>query len=147
MNSTSVKCVVRNQPYAELFTLFMLVPSENPLKNQTVSIFFYNFKNHPRMKLKLTFGVLLTLVIGFISSLSIIAILDIFVIFIFTFLLLLLYFNNGKLKKFLSLKIWMPISKMGLSIYLICSYIQFGIWRHQMEPLEIENFSHFVSKK
>ena len=56
------------------------------------------------------------------------------------------YHSDWKIKKLLSCKIWELISKLGLSIYLMSSYVVFTIYERQLEPLEIENKFAFVSK-
>lgn len=66
-----------------------------------------------------------------------------------SFLISIFYFchhSNWKFKKLMSSKIWELISKMGLSIYLMSSYVVFTIYERQLEPLEIENKFAFVSK-
>lgn len=58
-----------------------------------------------------------------------------------------LRFKTGRIKNFLSLKIWTPISKMSLSIYLMTAYVQFGIIGRQLEPIECDNYLKLVSLK
>lgn len=66
-----------------------------------------------------------------------------------SYLISIFYFchhSNWKIKKFMSCKIWELISKMGLSIYLMSSYVLFTFYERQVEPLEIENKFAFVSE-
>ncbi|KAL7013082.1 hypothetical protein ACKWTF_015183 [Chironomus riparius] len=62
----------------------------------------------------------------------------------FILFLYAIHFDNRKFKKFLSHKFWMLISKMSLSVYLMSSYVQYGIHRRQMEPIEVDGVMQFV---
>lgn len=73
------------------------------------------------------------------------SILDVFIILIVILLYYSLHHDSGLVKSFLSYKFFTPISKAGLSIYLIVSYFQFGIHERLLEPQEIQNEFQFVS--
>lgn len=55
-----------------------------------------------------------------------------------------LHFSDGRIRFFLSHKIWSPLSKMCLSIYLMSGYVQFGFHKRQQEPLVIEGLTDWV---
>ena len=54
--------------------------------------------------------------------------------------------SDWKIKKILAYKFWTPISKMGLSIYLVTGYFIYTQHQRLVQPLDIENVFHFVSK-
>ena len=62
--------------------------------------------------------------------------------------LILLYYafhhDSVLITSFLSYKFWVPLSKAGLSAYLVVSYFQFGIHERMLEPQEIQNEFQFV---
>ena len=57
------------------------------------------------------------------------------------------YHSNWKIKKILSYNFWEPISKLGLSIYLMSGYVVFTAYESQEESLEIESKFVFVSEE
>ncbi|KAL7014902.1 hypothetical protein ACKWTF_016186 [Chironomus riparius] len=58
---------------------------------------------------------------------KLVLILDLLLIFNLILFFDALHHDSGLIKKILSLRFWMPLSKTGLSAYLIVSYFQFGI--------------------
>jgi hypothetical protein len=51
------------------------------------------------------------------------------------------YSRNGGLKKFLSLAIWMPIEKLGLSLYLSHDGNQVLYTQSRMQPIDFDVLS------
>ena len=69
------------------------------------------------------------------------------IILIENLILLMIFCHHSKwrVKDFFSHRFWNPISKLGLTIYLITGYYLFTIYERETEPLEVENELHFVS--
>ncbi|KAL7015280.1 hypothetical protein ACKWTF_016377 [Chironomus riparius] len=75
---------------------------------------------------------------------KLIAAADVFIIIFIFLIFYLIHHNDWTFKKFLSHKFWEPISKMGLTIYLITSYFLFTIHEREVEPIEVKNELEFL---
>jgi len=101
--------------------------------------------------LKITFFVSLIILIiititgALLRFYQLIAVADNLLIAVIFLLFYLFHHNDWKAKKFIAHKFWEVISKMGLTIYLITSYILFTIHEREVEPIEIKNELRFVS--